>query len=346
MRNNNYKSYLIKIAVLKVTTLLVQITGLLLLSSAATAQLTQNITIGNAKALGLANAVTADPPGIDSIHFNPAGLAKLKGRQLLLKVFGGHMDITGEIGESEVPLDIKLAYCLVDETCDSSDPNEAIETWEDNVGSDKGVSGESSSVEGPSVMIPFEGLTETPLLLMTMGGASYEDPNTGWTFATTVYTPLAIGYSRASSERRTLYNSNGEDVGVSERVNGDPGEVQGQQVAISRITYFSPSIGFQLTDDFAIGASIGFSWHGLGLVTDFRAPLYTAAFLGELESDLNASSIEALNDALHVINPYDYIGELSLEMEDALSLSFNIGFLWEPAEYVVRSILCDKASLR
>ena len=37
-------------------------------------QLGQNLTIANAKALSLANAVTADPPGPDSLHFNPAGL--------------------------------------------------------------------------------------------------------------------------------------------------------------------------------------------------------------------------------------------------------------------------------
>ena len=44
------------------------------------AVLAENLTIGNAKALALGHAVTADPPGIDAIHFNPAGLAKIKGR--------------------------------------------------------------------------------------------------------------------------------------------------------------------------------------------------------------------------------------------------------------------------
>ena len=50
------------------------------------AALVENLTLGNAKALALANAVTADPPGIDSIHFNPAGLAAMKGRQSNLKI--------------------------------------------------------------------------------------------------------------------------------------------------------------------------------------------------------------------------------------------------------------------
>jgi len=59
--------------------------ALCLTAGTANAQLVQNIFIGNPKALALGNAVTADPPGTDAIHFNPAGLAALKGRQYELK---------------------------------------------------------------------------------------------------------------------------------------------------------------------------------------------------------------------------------------------------------------------
>src|SRR5690606_36495113 len=52
------------------------------------AAIVENLTMGNAKALSLGNAVTADPPGLDSIHYNPAGLARLDGRQYNLKVLG------------------------------------------------------------------------------------------------------------------------------------------------------------------------------------------------------------------------------------------------------------------
>ncbi|MEN8670322.1 MAG: hypothetical protein ABF318_14445, partial [Ketobacter sp.] len=71
------------------------------------AALVENLTMGNAKALALGNAVTADPPGVDAIHFNPAGLTRLKGRQYNLKVlaasfgftveFGGYDDITQQL---------------------------------------------------------------------------------------------------------------------------------------------------------------------------------------------------------------------------------------------------------
>ena len=44
------------------------LTLLFVLSQFAHAAFSDNLTIGNAKALALGHAVTADPPGIDSIH--------------------------------------------------------------------------------------------------------------------------------------------------------------------------------------------------------------------------------------------------------------------------------------
>lgn len=52
---------------------------LVLYSTFASAMLSENIAI-NPIAMSLGNAVTADPPGTESIHFNPAGLTRLKGR--------------------------------------------------------------------------------------------------------------------------------------------------------------------------------------------------------------------------------------------------------------------------
>jgi len=57
----------------------------LLNATEAQSALIENLTVGNAKALALGHAVTADPPGIDSIHFNPAGLARLSGEQKLVE---------------------------------------------------------------------------------------------------------------------------------------------------------------------------------------------------------------------------------------------------------------------
>ena len=66
-----------------------------LVASSAEAQLTQNLTL-HPKALALGNAVTADPPGIMSIHYNPAGLTKLEGRQLEVVLMNIYLDIDAD----------------------------------------------------------------------------------------------------------------------------------------------------------------------------------------------------------------------------------------------------------
>ncbi|MEN9430837.1 MAG: hypothetical protein RJA86_1696, partial [Pseudomonadota bacterium] len=42
------------------------------------AMVAQNMSV-DLRSLSMGNAVTADPPGINAIHFNPAGLTKIKG---------------------------------------------------------------------------------------------------------------------------------------------------------------------------------------------------------------------------------------------------------------------------
>ena len=53
----------------------------------AHAALVENLTT-SVVAMALGNAVTADPPGIDSVHFNPAGLARLEGDSTQHSAFG------------------------------------------------------------------------------------------------------------------------------------------------------------------------------------------------------------------------------------------------------------------
>ena len=72
---------------------------LLAFADTALAVVADSLTIGNAKALSLGNAVTADPPGIDAIHFNPAGLAQIKGRKYQLKVVAADFSVQMEIGD-------------------------------------------------------------------------------------------------------------------------------------------------------------------------------------------------------------------------------------------------------
>lgn len=278
-------------------------------ASHAQAQLLNNLTMGNPKALALGNAVTADPPGIDSIHFNPAGLAKIKGRQRQVKVLVAHMELESKFGSPTRPDDAtKLAYyCMVAGDCSGSTPTleQINEAW----GIDP-VANKTSSSADPVLMLPFAGLVEVPLLAVPTGGIAFEDPSSGWVFGTAVYTPEGVGYTRD------------ED---------DPGAYQGMRVGVTRLTYFSPSVAISISDRLQVGAGVTFSYQGLGVETKFRAPLITTQFLGNLNRLLeNIGS----NERLDLLRSYDTVGTLEMEMEDFLSIGFNMGILWQPLDWL------------
>lgn len=280
------------------------------MATQAQAQLLNNLTMGNPKALALGNAVTADPPGIDSIHFNPAGLAKIKGRQRQIKLLVAHMELESKFGYPTRPDEDALrSNWLLDTDCqanpgaypDNRDGYQACYGY-DPVGNTTTSSGD------PVLMLPFVGLTDIPILAVPTGGIAFEDAANGWTFGTAVYTPEGVGFTRDEDES---------------------GAYQGIRVGVTRLTYFSPTVAIQVTDELSIGAGITFSYQGLGIQTKFRAPLITTSFLA------NATAILGPDFAdLYILEPYDTVGLLEMEMDDYMSVGFNFGILWEPTEWI------------
>ena len=272
------------------------VAALLLYSGMTQAQMIQNITVGNPKALALGHAVTADPPGLDSIHFNPAGLVKLQGRGQQFKLLGAHMEITSETGDQRNVPAVVAEWERINGKPFPQDDQANL----------------SATATKPLLTIPFEGMTEVPAIIAPFGGAWF-DGGYGMTFATTVYTPAAFGFQR---DRDT-----------------DPGSYQGYDVALTRLTYLSPSIGIQVSDTLAVGLSIGLSWHGFGTKTKFRAPEQTLVFLQGATEQLN-EVIADEDSRLSILGAYDNVGDLTLELEDTVSPSFNVGVLWEPTPWI------------
>jgi long-subunit fatty acid transport protein len=261
----------------------------------AHAQLAQNLTVANAKALSLANAVTADPPGIDSIHFNPAGLALLAARQYQLKVVAGQFVIESGLQRSE-----ELQELL------------------DNSIFDDPVEGGTSSTNRVSVMLPFLGLTELPVLAAPLGGASYTMPQGRYTFATAAYAPMMLGYKR---ER------------------GDRARYQGNELGVTHLTYFSPSIGMNLTDTLMFGASLTFNYTGVGIDLDMRVP---NAIIGAVESlsDITCENGQPVGIWLGLLDlcqgalgPFSDVGNLALEVDQMFNPAIHLGLLWQPTEW-------------
>lgn len=280
--------------------------SLLVIAQKSAAVLTDNLTIGNAKAIGLGHAVTADPPGIDSIHYNPAGLSRLKGRQTQYKLITGTFDVELEFGDS-IP---KVQTFLENKENSGNFPEGYFDDEAKNT---------TSKTEGATLMLPFVGMTDIPMLIGPMGGSSYTPPMGGLTFATNVYAPLAVGFNRAAD---------------------DPGRFIGERLSLFKLTYFAPSFAYQVSDTLSIGASMNFSYAGVGLDLTFRGPHAGIVGLTEMQNGIcNVEGKPIINLCESNLGLYDELGELSVEVEDPLTVGFNLGALWSPVEWLTLGLV-------
>ncbi len=268
-----------------------------------------SLTIGNAKALSLGNAVTADPPGIDSIHFNPAGLARIKGRVLQLKMVAADFSVVMDIGD------------YVDARKNRLQEMEATGLFEDGYFDDEAHMS-TSETEGAALMLPFFGLTELPAIAAPLGGASYSPPGKDVTFATNVYAPMMVGFYRQ------------ED---------DPGRFIGERMSLMHLTYFSPSFGLKVTDEFAVGAALTFNYVGVGMDLPIRAPHAGQLFLGDLQSQCDFVLREEFVGFQDLapqlcrgerLGLYNQLAYLEFEVEQELVPGLNVGLLWSPTEWL------------
>ncbi len=278
-----------------------------LLAVPASAALVENLTMGNAKALSLGNAVTADPPGIDSVHYNPAGLANLDGRQYNLKVLAANMQFGVDFGGHDAKTQQMIDY----------------------FGYHDESAYQSSDTSTVGLRLPYnEGIYEWPLpfLVAPLGGASYRPLNSNMTFATAAYTPMAAGYIRDDD---------------------DPARYMGQYMSMMRIVYFSPSIGIQVNDELQVGATIHFSWQGVTAGTQIRVPNMALALGENLTEMLQVQDLCpdpgdpepvinfcGLEEEVARLGPYTDVAKLEFDAESSLVTGINVGFIWQPLQWL------------
>ncbi len=285
-------------------------------SSAAFAQLGTNLSV-DLRSLSLGNAVTADPPGVNAVHFNPAGLTKIKGLQTEQQLIIADFNIQREFSVPE-------GYNVFGYSDDPLVCNDGPEVNSDLCTDFKGpVKGD---VEYVSLYVPIlkkmvdlgEGM---PIAAPTMGIA-YNPPGSKATYATAVYAPLVAGFGAE---------------------NGNPGNFMGQQVALERITYLSPSVGYQVSDTLSVGGGIGMSYQAIGMKTDLRFPNELIGMLRMIDEVVCTpfkENSDIITDILLLgicnadegMNPFGRFGQMQIEMEQSLSPSYNLGVLWEPTE--------------
>ena len=257
----------------------------------AQAQFLQQLPIGDPRAMALGFAVTADPKGVDSIHYNPAGLAKIRRDTYQLKFIAALLESSTSFGKHQGS---------------SKDFLEAF-SFEDPLENSKSQLDSSA----PVMALPGLGMIDIPAQAFPLGGFAIAPPSSSFVFGSSVYSPQAVGYSRADD---------------------DPGRYQGRRVSLLRLTYLSPTLATQITDQFFMGFSIGLSTQSVGMDMDLRAPnlllagVDIACGIANDEIGIDISSCEPANR----LGPFKDIGNLTLEVDEFVSPSFNIGLLWEP----------------
>lgn len=287
----------------------------LLVSQSAMAELATNIAV-DVRAMSMGNAVTADPPGISAVHFNPAGLAKLQGRrvdlQFLAVDFALNSKFTAPPGYN--------VFGFSDDPVVCADPS--------NDGADhcREFRPGNSSVEGVSLYIPVVDqvvdLPPGPVMGGPLPAFSIKPPGSKLTFANAIYAPLIAGFHRA------------ED---------DPGNFLGKRVALERVTYLSPSVGWEVNDHWSVGGSVGLSYQAVALQTDFRSPNELLGFARVLDEDICAPFRGESNIVIDIflfgacgakegLDPFESLANMDLSMEQRMSPTYNLGVLWEPNE--------------
>lgn len=262
------------------------------------AALVENLTIGNPKALALAHSVTADPPGLDSIHFNPAGLSRINDRQYQVKSVVGSLAIDMSFGGYN-----EEQQKFIDGLIQSGREPSYYEDVAVN---------SNSEIQGVAVMLPGFGLTDMSSLVGGMGGFSYQSADEKFTFANAVYTPLAFGFVRDEN---------------------DPGVYMGKKLALSIISYFTPSIAVQFNDQLSVGVAITASYIGLGIELPVRTAAEVIGFLGDLQDGVCELD---LGNSLCVsgLNVYDQLFSINIETESSFEMGYNLGVLWSPVNWL------------
>jgi long-subunit fatty acid transport protein len=251
-----------------------------------------------------------------AIHFNPAGLGKLRGRRMDLQFVGVDFALESEF---TAPPDYNVFGFSDDPVVCTDAPNDGADFCREFRTS-------TSGVEGISLYVPILNdavdLPPGPLIAGPLPSFAVRPPGSKFTFGTATYLPLAAGFYRRDD---------------------DPGNFLGKRVALERITYLSPSVGFQATETLYLGASIGLSYQAVLLETDFRAPNELLGFARLIDESICAPFKGESNFAIDIVlfgicrpeeglGPFKNLASLEVAMDQRLSPSYNLGVLWEPSD--------------
>ena len=287
------------------------------------AQIANGVTI-DVRSLSLGNAVVADRnPSLSAVYQNPALLTEFEEHQLEVDnlIIGLDLDATfiaprDENGDFDYQL-FGLEGTGFN-TYDTTVPRDPV------VGSN-GL-GESHTNKA-SIYIPGFGLQQAPwngpALLPPQIGFSVKAPGSKFTFANKNYMSFAGNFFKDAE---------------------DPGLYLGKEAAIQRYTFFSPAFGYQINEEWSIGAGVQLSHQGFYIGQHNRAPnlliavteILQDAFACEFDKPIGKRR-DPLQPFLSLcqgnIGPWDNVGRMDIDMQETLSPTYNTGVFWKPNDW-------------
>ncbi len=267
----------------------------------ANAAFTEQVAISS-KAVALANTVTANTPGLMSMHYNPAGLSELPEGKTFEQGF-------------TIPYMVKNVKFTADEDFEGF-----MNTWGPQEGQiHDPLDGTESSTRGnirmylPIINRPLE-VGVGPSL-----GLASRAPGSKWTFSYGNYAPYAGGwtYSRDDS---TAFG--------------------GQSLYQQHMIYAALSASYQLNPSLSLGASVGLGLTAMGAEIVQRAPNEMVALtrvLGDATKDLYIPILSDLTLPPPWFgggqSPYEKFATLDFRVRDDFTPNYNLGLLWQPKEW-------------
>ena len=249
------------------------------------------------KAISLANTVTADPPGINSIHYNPAGLSLLGDGNYI------------SLGAMPILLNKTSRF-------EKNPDFEEFHDFHGNVIHDP-VAGQQGTAKG-QMYIPLLDTT-IDALVAPVFGVSHRSPGSKWTFAYSAYVPFGGGWKCDDDDPshyggKSVYLQHLIYAGpaVSYRVNNNLSI--GAAFGLGQ-TAMGINTDFRAPNEMVnITKVLGDSTQGMSNpIFDLTIPM--PLFGGGM-------------------GPYDRIGTVSMDLRDDFSPSFNLGVLWEPYDWI------------
>jgi len=283
----------------------------------------------DARAVSLANTCTADPPGLMSVHYNPAGLSLLDEGKTFSNGFAlpiikrtGYFktakDFKGFMGGYWGPDPEKWPDYYDPET----DPNS------DHGGPDP-LDGKSGTNSSGRMYLPFYGPLD--FLAGPNLGLASRTKDSRWTFAYANYAPIAGG--------------------MAHRDKGDPFQFGCKSLYAQHLIYAAPSASYSVSDSLSLGVSVGMAQRAMGLELDVRTPNELVAMtrvIGDATKDLEIPVVSEqtlpppwLGGGL---GPYEHNISIAMDARDDFVPSYNLGLLWRPLNWFSYGIVYQSES--